>query len=372
MHLIDTYLSQMVEHGASDLYLTHQSPAAYRVGEHLKREGDALDDTLLTALLTSTLSLEQQKEFKEKHELNMALSHKDARFRLNIFLQQQHFGMVIRHIQTEIPAINMLGLPAIYEKLAMQPRGLVLIAGPTGSGKTTSLAAMIGHRNVHSEGHIITVEDPVEYMHAHQGCIVTQRDVGIDTDSYAQALKNALRQRPDVVAIGEIRDREVMEQALYFAETGHLCIATIHASNTTHAIERAVNIFPEARQAHVRHHLSVHLLAVLAQRLLPGINGERCASFEILRNLGFIRQLIAEGKTQPLKDMIAKGEVDGMICMDDTLMALYEKGMISEETACAEASNPALLSMKMRKRGVASLAHTPNAKNYKLKKSDSW
>lgn len=368
MHSITPYLERMVALGASDLYLTFESPAAYRVGETLMREGDLLLDDALQKLWSTTFSADQLAEFEKNHEINTAFTHQLSRFRINGFRQQHHLGMVIRHIRSEIPTAKMLGLPIIYEELALQPRGLVLIAGPTGSGKSTSLASMIHYRNQHTQGHIITVEDPVEYTHNHLGCIVTQRDVGLDTASFSSALKNALRQRPDVVAIGEIRDRDVMEQAMYFAETGHLCIATLHASHTPQAIERAINLFPERRQAHVRHHLSVHLLAVMAQRLVPTIKNTRTVAYEVLVNKGLIRSLIEEGKTDQLHDMIAKGSADSMVTMDDTLLGLYRRGLITEDTALAESKNPAQLRMIIRQKILSAELNPKSVPRYTLKK----
>lgn len=371
MRPINAYLERMIALGASDLYFAHESPAAYRIDAALTRDGKPLTDEDLQHLCSTTLSTEQQNELHATHELNTALSLGRARFRLNVFHQQHHLGMVIRHIRTEIPNVRDLGLPGIYEELAMEPRGLVLIAGPTGSGKSTSLASMIGFRNRNSQGHIITVEDPVEFTHEHMGCVVTQRDVGLDTLSFSAALKNALRQRPDVVAIGEIRDREVMEQAMYFAETGHLCIATIHAGNAAQAIERAINLFPERRQLHVRHHLSIHLLSVLAQRLILNVEDKHCCAFEVLLNRGLIRQLIEEGKTEALHDMIAKGSADGMVTMDATLLALHRAGTISEETALAEAENPAQMRMLIRQKQVTKTMNSDTPSRYKLRQSDS-
>ncbi len=370
MRPINAYLERMIHLKASDLYLTNESPAAYRVDSSLVREGKPLTDEDLQHLFSSTLTSEQQSELNQSHELNSALSLGRARFRLNVFHQQHHLGMVVRHIRTEIPQISDLGLPDIYEQLAMEQRGLVLLAGPTGAGKSTSLAAMIGYRNRNSQGHIITIEDPVEFTHEHLGCVVTQRDVGLDTLSFSAALKNALRQRPDVVAIGEIRDRDVMEQAMYFAETGHLCIATIHAGNSSQAIERVVNLFPERRQQHVRHHLSIHLLGVLSQRLVPNQHDTRSVAYEVLLNKGLIRQLIEEGKTDALHDMVAKGNADGMVTMDGTLLHLQRADIISEETAIHEAENPAQMRMLIRQKQVSAAVSSDTPGKYQLRKSE--
>lgn len=367
MH-IQSLLESMVARGASDLYITINSAPAYRIGHTLFREGESLQAADIAALLSSALTHSQLEEFSKTFELNTAITHQNERFRVNVFRQQLQVGMVIHHILSVIPTVEALRLPQVYNDLAMQPRGLVLIAGPTGSGKTTSLAAMIGHRNTHGKGHIITVEDPVEFTHRHAGCIITQRDVGLDTISFSAALKNALRQRPDVVAIGEIRDREVMEQVMYFAETGHLCIATIHASTSAQAIERVVNLFPERKHMHVRHQLASHMLAILAQRLVPTINEGLAVAYEVLMNKGLVRQLIEEGKTEAINDMIAKGAADGMVAMDTTLLSLYQKGLITQETAIAEAENPAHLRMQIRQ--AAPHASSNIANTYTIKQAD--
>jgi twitching motility protein PilU len=230
----------------------------------------------------------------------------------------------------------------------MAKRGLVLVVGPTGSGKTTSLAAMIGHRNLNGDGHIITVEDPIEFVHPHRRCIITQRDVGIDTYSFAIALKNALRQRPDVVVIGEIRDREVMEQALYFAETGHLCLATLHANNASQAIERVINFFPEERHTQILLNLSLNLRAILSQRLVTNLNGTRSLITEIMLNNGLIKQLIEEGKIRQIREMIEKGSSEGMMTFDQCLLKLVAEGALSPEIAVAESDNPANLRLQMK------------------------
>ncbi|MFO0109130.1 MAG: PilT/PilU family type 4a pilus ATPase, partial [Alphaproteobacteria bacterium] len=274
---VDTYLAAMIERRASDLYLTNACPPSLRIAEAIEHQSDImLGDADIRRFIDQLLTPTQKDEFESTLELNTAISWKEqSRFRINVFRQQLHDGLVIRRIQTEIPTIESLGLSPIYADLILAKRGLILLVGPTGSGKTTSLAAMIGHRNRHGDGHIITVEDPIEFVHRHGRCIITQRDVGIDTYSFAIALKNALRQRPDVIVIGEVRDREVMEQALYFAETGHLCIATLHANNSSQAIERVINFFPEERHPQILLNLSLNLRAILSQRLVTNLRGSR-------------------------------------------------------------------------------------------------
>ncbi len=347
---VDTYLAEMIKRRASDLYLTHACPPSLRVAESIEYQGDSvLGDDDIRRFIDQLLTPAQKDEFESTLELNTAISWKEeSRFRINVFRQQLHDGLVIRRIQTEIPTIESLGLSPIYADLILAKRGLILVVGPTGSGKTTSLAAMIGHRNRHGDGHIITVEDPIEFVHRHGRCIITQRDVGIDTYSFAIALKNALRQRPDVIVIGEVRDREVMEQALYFAETGHLCIATLHANNSSQAIERVINFFPEERHPQILLNLSLNLRAILSQRLVTNLRGSRSLAMEIMLNNGLIKQLIEEGKIRQIKEMIEKGSSEGMISFDQSLLALVMQGTLSEEIAIIEADNPANLRLQIK------------------------
>lgn len=347
---IHTLLGEMIARRASDLYLTYDKAPTLRIDDAiLPASGDALDDTDIAEYIGQLLSAEQQDEFRATFELNVALNFNDsARFRVNVFRQQSHDGLVIRRIENAIPGIASLSLPPLYGELAMLKRGLILISGQTGSGKSTSLAAMVGHRNAHGQGHIITVEDPIEFVHQHGQCIITQRDVGLDTYSYALALKNALRQRPDLVVIGEVRDREVMEQAIYFAETGHLCIATIHANNASQTIERVINFFPEDRHPQILLNLSLNLRATLSQRLLPTLDGGRTVALEIMLNRGLIKQHIELGKIRQLREMIEKGTGEGMQTFDQHLFRLYERGVISEEIALAESDSVANLRLMIQ------------------------
>lgn len=347
---INTLLQEMVKRRASDLYLTFESAAAFRVDDAIHyHESEALGDTDISRYLEQLLTEEQLDEFRSTFELNLALNFDStARFRVNVYRQQAHDGIVIRRIETSIPALETLSLPPIYGELATMKRGLVLVSGQTGSGKSTSLAAMVGHRNSHGYGHIITVEDPIEFVHQHGQCIVTQRDVGLDTYSYALALKNALRQRPDLVVIGEVRDREVMEQAIYFAETGHLCIATIHANNASQTIERVLNFFPEERHAQILLNLSLNLRATLSQRLIPTIDNKRVLALEILLNRGLIRQHIEQGRVRQLREMIEKGASEGMQTFDQHLFSLYQNRIITEEVAIAESDSAANLRMMIQ------------------------
>jgi twitching motility protein PilU len=347
---IDHYLALMVEQRASDLYLTYAAPPSLRIAERIIPLSEAaLTDEDIRRFTDQILTPTQKDEFESTLELNTAISWKgSARFRINVFRQQQHEGIVLRRIQTDIPTIESLHLSSLYADLIMAKRGLILVVGPTGSGKTTSLAAMVGHRNLHGDGHIITIEDPIEYVHHHQRCIITQRDVGIDTYSFAIALKNALRQRPDVVVIGEIRDREVMEQALYFAETGHLCIATLHANNASQAIERIVNFFPEERHPQILLNLSLNLRAILSQRLITNLKSARSLIMEIMLNNGLIKQLIEESKIRQIHEMIEKGSGEGMMTFDQCLLKLVADGSLSAEMAIAESDNPANLRLQLK------------------------
>lgn len=347
---VHTLLEDMVTRRASDLYLTYDSPAALRINDNIVAVNRfALKDEDIQRYISQLLTPEQQDEFHSTFELNMALNFNDAaRFRVNVFRQQAHHGIVIRRIENSIPSLESLNLPPVYGELAMLKRGLILVSGQTGSGKSTSLAAMVGFRNTHGQGHIITVEDPIEFVHQHHKCIITQRDVGLDTYSYALALKNALRQRPDLVVIGEVRDREVMEQAIYFAETGHLCIATIHANNASQTIERVINFFPEDRHPQILLNLSLNLRATLSQRLMRTQDGGRTLALEIMLNRGLIRQHIELGKIRQLREMIEKGATDGMQTFDQHLFNLYKSRVISEEVALAESDSLANLRMQIQ------------------------
>jgi twitching motility protein PilU len=347
---INSLLSEMVRCKASDLYLTYASAPCFRIDDEIKPYHEAtLTDEDIQCFLEQLLSAEQLDEFHSTLELNVA-HHFDhfARFRINAFRQQGHNGIVIRRIETIIPTIESLNLPPIYSDLVMMKRGLILVSGQTGSGKSTSLAAMVAHRNAHGSGHIITVEDPIEFVHQHQKCIITQRDIGLDTYSYAQALKNALRQRPDLVVIGEVRDREVMEHAIYFAETGHLCIATIHANNASQTIERVLNFFPEERHPQILLNLALNLRATLSQRLVPTLAGGRTLALEVMLNRGLIKNHIEQGKVRQLRELIEKGTGEGMQTFEQHLFDLYQRGIISEEAALAESDNDASLRLMMQ------------------------
>jgi twitching motility protein PilU len=373
---IEDLLQGMVEKQASDLYLTYNAAPHFRVGDTLiAADATALDHAALDHYVKTLLSEDQQDEFASTLEFNTGMNFRDglARFRINVLRQQQYPAIVIRRIQTDIPTATSLGLSPVYTDLVMEKRGLILVVGPTGSGKTTSLASMIGHRNRHGSGHIITVEDPIEYLHQHDNCIITQRDVGLDTYSFSIALKNALRQRPDVVVIGEIRDREVMEQALYFSETGHLCLATLHASNASQAIERVLNFFPEDRHQQILLNLSLNVQGIFSQRLVPDTRGGRALAMEVMLNNGLMKQLIEEGQIRKMRELIEQGTGEGMHTFDQHLFSLFTQGIISADVAIAEADSPANVRLAVKKHslehgntigGVSSHDHTSKGQSH--------
>ena len=340
--LLSGYLTEMVEQEGSDLYLTVGAPATIRGGTGIAPLADQpLAESDIEAILAKLADERQREEFARSNELNMALDLGErGRFRVSAFRQRQQPGLVIRQITTTIPSLDDLGLPELLGRICLAKSGLVLMVGATGSGKSTSLAAMIDYRNRNGPGHIITVEDPIEYVHEHKQCIITQREVGVDTDSYHIALKNALRQKPDVILVGEIRDLQVMEQALTISETGHLCLATLHANNTGQAVERVVNLFPEERQPQVRLALSLHLQAIVSQRLVPKVSGGRIVALEIMLNQGLVSDLIIKGDISKIKEVMAKNVKQGMLTFDQALFNLCKTEEISEETAIAQADVP--------------------------------
>lgn len=343
------------QHG-TDLYLTVDSKPQMRGEDDQMRP---LSDNILTnddikQMLTQLIGAESMDEFESTLEFNSAINWQNTvRMRLNAFKQRQQCGIVLRRIRTDIPSVAELLLPKPYADLAMEKRGLVLIVGPTGSGKSTSMAAMIGHRNERAHGHIVTVEDPVEFIHDHKQCIVTQRDVGIDTYSYGIALKNVLRQRPDVIVIGEIRDRDTMDHAIMFSETGHLCIATLHAGNVSQALERIINFFPEEKHHQVMLSLSINLRGILCQRLVVNQRETRSMANEIMLNHGLIKNLIQEGRLKEVHGMIEKSRDQGMVTFDQSLLDLLNNKEITESVAYAEADNPANLRLQMTQKSMS-------------------
>lgn len=352
----DHLLRIFVDRNASDLYLTVGAAPTLRLPHAIEPIGtERLTEEDIRGFIATLLTPEAVSEFDATLEYNTAFDWKGrARMRINLFRQRQQTGMVLRRVHTEIPTLESLKLPEVYGGLVMEKRGLILIVGSTGSGKSTTLASMLGHRNRNGYGHIVTIEDPIEFIHDHGSCIVTQRDVGIDTYSFGIGLKNALRQMPDVIVIGEIRDRETMEHAIVFAETGHLCLATLHASNANQAIERIINFFPEERHRQVLMNLSFNLKAITSQRLVRNLHNGRSIVTEILLNEGLIRNMILDGRVNEIRELIEKGYGTGMKTFEQSLLELYENGVISEEVALANADSPANLRLMMKQKGLHS------------------
>ena len=350
-------LALMVEKKSSDMFITDGFPPAMKIDGKIVPVGEhALlsDDT--KALCSAIMNDRQVKEFEATKECNFAISPKGiGRFRVNAFVQQGSNGLVIRAIETEIPNIDKLGLPAVMKDIIMTKRGLVIMVGGTGSGKSTSLAALIDHRNANSHGHIITIEDPIEYVHPHKGCIVMQREVGVDTDDWDIALKNTLRQAPDVILLGEIRDRETMEFAVAFAETGHLAVATLHANSANQALDRIVNFFPEERKQQLLQDLSLNLKGVISQRLLRKPDGKgRVAAIEILINSPLISDLILKGEVHGIKEIMSKSNDLGMKTFDQALFELYEEDLIGIDEALKNADSENELRLRIKLEGKAS------------------
>ncbi len=344
------YLIFLVKKDGSDLYLTTAAPPAAKIhGKLVALEKEALPSGRVKEIAYQVMNEEQIAEFEHKPEMNLAISEPGVgRFRVNIFKQRNEVSMVVRNIKTIIPNYSDLGLPPILTKVVMEKRGLVLFVGGTGSGKSTSLAALIDYRNSNSSGHIITIEDPIEYVHKHKRCIINQREVGVDTDCYEDALVNTLRQAPDVILIGEIRNRETMEHALAFAETGHLCISTLHANNANQALDRIINFFPEERRSQLFTDLSLNLRAFVSQRLVPTVDGKRAAAVEILLGTSTVEELIKRGEVHALKEVMEKSEPVGMQTFDSALFQLYSEGRISHEEAIKNADSPNNLQLKIK------------------------
>jgi twitching motility protein PilU len=350
---VNDLLRLMISRNGSDLFLTADFPPAIKVdGKITKVSPQPLTGQHTLALARAVMNDKQAAEFEKTKECNFAISPQGiGRFRCNSFLQQGQVGLVFRTIPQQIPTIDSLGLPVILKDVAMTKRGLVIFVGATGSGKSTSLAAMVDWRNEHSYGHIITVEDPVEFVHAHKNCIVTQREVGIDTDGWEIALKNTLRQAPDVILMGEIRDRETMENAVAFAETGHLCMATLHANSANQALDRIINFFPEERRQQLLMDLSLNLKALVSQRLLPREQGRgRIAAVEIMLNTPLISDMIFKGEIAEIKDLMKRSRELGMQTFDQSLFDLYEGHIVSYEDALrnADSVNDLRLQIKLQ------------------------
>ena len=361
VRLTQNLLKKMVEKEGSDLFITTGFPPAIKVDGQVHKA----TDTPLTAeqsamMVRSIMNDKQVKEFDATKECNFAISPQGiGRFRVSAFIQQGLVGAVLRTITTEIPTLSELALPPILKDVVMNKRGLVIVVGGTGSGKSTTLAAMIGHRNENSKGHIISIEDPVEYVHPHRGCVITQREVGVDTDSWHAALKNTLRQAPDVILIGEIRDKETMEYGIQFAETGHLCLATLHANSANQALDRIINFFPDERRQQLLMDLSLNTKAFVSQRLVPRESGVgRVAAMEIMLNSPLIADLIFKGEVAHIKEIMAKSTRLGMQTFDQALYSLYEESIISYEEAMrnADSKNELRLRIKLESKRESSIA----------------
>ena len=351
---IRSLLKVMVDREASDLYLTVDAPPIYRIhGATQQTDAPPFGNEQLEALALALMRGQQRSEFEEKMEMNLALYYKElGRFRVNIFRQRGNVGLVFRHIKAEIQTIEQLQLPHILKDIAMTKRGLVLLVGATGSGKSTSLAAMIDHRNTTYPGHIVTVEDPIEFVHQHKKSLVTQREVGFDTLNFQNALKNTLRQAPDVILIGEVRDTETMEAAITFAETGHLCIGTLHSNNANQAIERIMNFFPIERHAQIYLQLSLNLRAIISQRLIPSVDGKRIPALEILLDTPRIKDLIKKAEIDTLKEAMEQGIDEGCQTFDHELFQLYKTNKISLEQALINADSANNLRLKIKLEGL--------------------
>jgi twitching motility protein PilU len=345
------YLRILAAKDGSDLYLSTGAPPAAKFHGMLKPlEKEAMVPGRVLQIAESIMSEDQRKEFAHELEMNLAISESGVgRFRVNIFRQRNEVSMVVRNIKTEIPNMKDLDLPPILSEVIMAKRGLVLFVGGTGSGKSTSLAALIDHRNSNapSGGHIITIEDPIEFIHPHKRCIVNQREVGVDTQSFEKALKNTLRQAPDVILIGEIRDRKTMEHALAFAETGHLAISTLHANNANQALDRIINFFPEERRPQLLQDLSSNLRAFVSQRLIPTKDGKRKAAVEVLLGSPTVQELIKRGDMASIKEAMDKSEGIGMQTFDGALFKIYKDGLIDLEEALKNADSPNNLRLRI-------------------------
>lgn len=351
VRLTQNLLRKMVEREGSDLFITAAFPPAIKVDGTIHKATDTpLSADQAAIMVRSIMNDRQIKEFDATKEANFAIAPQGiGRFRVSAFIQQGMVGAVLRTITTEIPTLEELGLPPILKDIVMNKRGLCIVVGGTGSGKSTTLAAMIGHRNENSRGHIVSIEDPIEYVHPHRGCVITQREVGVDTESWHAALKNTLRQAPDVIMIGEIRDRETMEYGIQFAETGHLCLATLHANSANQALDRIINFFSDERRQQLLMDLSLNTKAFVSQRLIPREGGiGRVAAMEILLNTPLIQDLIFKGKVGKIKEIMAKSTRLGMQTFDQSLFILYDEGTITYEEAMRNADSKNELRLRIK------------------------
>lgn len=354
MTQLNDYLELMVRDQASDLYfITGASPTLKIEGNHTPINNQILTSELLNEFVNEILSEQQKLDFDTTHEMNFALSFRGVgRFRVNVFKQRGDSAIVIRNIKTIIPDFETLNLPAILTELVMKQRGLILFVGATGTGKSTSLASIINYRNQNAPGHIITIEDPIEYVYRHHLSMVTQREIGMDTENYSVALKNTLRQAPDVILIGEIRDSQTMKHAIAFNETGHLCLSTLHANNSNQALERIQYFFPENSREQLLLELSLNVIAIISQRLVHGIDGRLVPAFEILLGTPLVKELIKRNDISGLKETMRKSENLGMITFDRSLLKLYEQGKITSDEALrhADSQNDLRLAINHRDR----------------------
>ncbi len=370
----DVLLKVVVEKGASDLFITSGLPPSIKVsGRMMPMSKTALTPEQAREMVHSTMNESQIQEFEAERECNFAIQSEAAgRFRVSAFYQRNSAGMVLRRIETHIPTCDELKLPEAVKTLAMIRRGLIIFVGATGTGKSTSLASLIGYRNEKSKGHIITIEDPIEFIHEHKGCMVTQREVGIDTPSFEIALKNTLRQAPDVIMIGEIRSHETMNHAIVFAETGHLCLATLHANNANQALDRIINFFPADRHNQVWLDLSLNLRGMVAQQLVPTIDGKgRRAAIEILLNTPLVADLIKKGDVLSLKELMTKSTEQGMQTFDQALYQLYVNNEITYDSALAHADSANNLRLMIKLSGdEQSEAASTSTEGFSLESSD--
>ncbi|MBK8509691.1 MAG: PilT/PilU family type 4a pilus ATPase [Candidatus Competibacteraceae bacterium] len=355
------FLTTLARRDGSDIYLSTGAPPCGKFQGVLKMlDKETLPPGRVKEIAYSVMDAAQIAEFEKTLEMNLAISEPSVgRFRVNIFKQRGEISMVIRNIKTDIPSVETLGLPPVLTQVIMEKRGLILFVGGTGSGKSTSLAALIDYRNTHSGGHIITIEDPIEFVHRHKRSVINQREVGVDTLSYADALKNTLRQAPDVILIGEIRDRETMEHALAFAETGHLAISTLHANSANQALDRIINFFPEERRPQLLADLSGNLRAFVSQRLIPTVDGKRVAAIEVLLNSPMVEALIKRGEVSGLKEIMEKSTGLGMKTFDQALFELHQAGKISMDEAIKNADSANNLRLRINLSGGAASVEKP-------------
>ena len=347
---ITPFFKLMVDKGASDLFFSVGAPPNIKIEGATSPVGQAkVQSHQLAEIARSIMSDAQQKEFEANLELNIALSLPGTgRFRINVFKQCGEVALVVRYIKGQIPSLEDLKLPKILQSVVMEMRGLILVVGATGSGKSTTLASMIDYRNQNHRGHILTIEDPIEFIHEHKKNIVNQREVGIDTLSYGNALKNAMREAPDVILIGEIRDSETMKHAVAYAETGHLCISTLHANNANQTMDRIINFFPEEAKAQVLTDLGLNLRAIISLRLIPGLENQRIPAVEVLLNTPYISDLIEKGKVDEIKEAMSRGTEQGMQTFDQSLLNLYKEGKISKENAIKYADSQNNVGLQIR------------------------